>query len=127
MVLYNLLAVFVDFIHVLIIIFWVSGWFVSKDTYPTFRRFHSFFGVFLFPIQVLFSFRCPLVLLSGYLRQIAHSNNNLNFYNQPFVVRMLREYLGFRVPDICITIIILLGVGVAMCTLLTIKTKKALR
>ena len=123
MVFYDLLAVIVDVLHILLIIVWVGGWFVSKDRHPTFRRVHSYFGIVIVPLQVLFSMRCPMVLLSGYLRELAHPNKDMSWYLEPFIVRTLRATFGFTVSDMCVTMTILMGAVVAVWTILTIKGK----
>jgi hypothetical protein len=124
--LYDALAFTVDFLHICLVVLWFGGWFVSKKRFPTFRRIHSFFGIVIAPTQALFSFRCPMVLLSGYLRQIAHPEHELSYFYKPFVVTALHNYLGFSVSDICVTITLVVGMVIAVWTLLTIKTKEAL-
>ena len=125
MVFYDLLASVVDFIHLLIIVLWLGGWFVSKDHHPTFKRFHSIFALVVLPVQMVFSFRCPLVILSTHLRALAHPDNTdiIGWYAQPFVVRMLHETFGFTVSDVCVTMVIVLGCMIAAWTLWSMNKK----
>ena len=121
---YNALALAVDILHGLVVIYWVGGFFVSESRYPTFRQFHAIFGVVIFGIQIIFSMRCPLVLISGYLRELANPGSTDSFLYKPFVVEMLKKFFGFEAPAIIITVITLLGTGLMIISLITIKTRK---
>ena len=57
---YAVLVWLVESIHVLLVIFFVGGFFVSIDRHRTFRLLHSISLSALLPIQLLFDFNCPL-------------------------------------------------------------------
>ena len=121
---YNALALAVDIIHVLVIIFWCGGFAMSETRYTAFRHWHSIFGVVIVAIQVIFSMRCPLVLMSGYLRELADPGYTDNFLYKPFVVEMLKKIFGFEAPAIIITVIAFIGTGLMIITLIHLRTRK---
>lgn len=106
--LYTTLALLVDAIHVVVKTYWIIGFFVSKKECSRFVFIHRIFVVNTLLLNLLFSFRCPLSLISGYLRELAHPGHAQTSDYRPFVVEQLR-YFGFNIPDILITIIILCG------------------
>src|SRR3989338_3740900 len=117
---YSFILWTVDFIHLLVIIFWVSGFFVPIDLYPLYRTVHTIFGNVMVVAQVIVSCRCPLVLVSGYFRKMANpefGKNSMIF--EPFIVGFLKKRLGFNVHDILITIIVIIGVAVSIITVLS--------
>ncbi len=120
---YDVLAWIVDFLHLLLIAVWVGGWFVSSQRYPVFRQVHSCFGIVIFPLQLLFGMRCPMVVLSAHLRKLAHPEREMGWYMRPFVVRILEDTFGFSIADICVTIAILFGAALAIWTLIAIHAQ----
>jgi len=124
---YETLAIMVDILHVIIIIYWVGGFFVSSQQYPAFRRFHAIFGVVIVSIQVIFSMRCPLVLLSGHLRNMAEPGSATGWLYEPFIVTIMQKHFGFGPPDIVITMLIFLGTGIMVMYLLNLPKKQKVR
>ena len=123
--LYQALALGVDIIHFFVIIIWVGGFFVSASRYPKFRRFHSISGMVTFTAQLVFSFRCPLVLLSGFLRELGNPAMRAEgWLYDPFIVRVLKSTFGFSIPAIAITIASVVGTVLMVTTLLHVKTEK---
>jgi len=116
---YEKLAYMVDFIHMLVMIYWASGFFVSADRHPDFREYHSIFCAVMLTIQVILSLRCPLVLVSGYLRELANPGFTKNLYYRPFLVALLQDRFGVSVPAILITIITFIGTGTMLVTFLS--------
>lgn len=121
---YEVLATGVDIIHLIVILYWVGGFFVSKSRYPKFRKVHGIFGVVMFTVQLVFSFRCPLVLVSGYLRELAHPGFTNNWIYKPFTVELLKNVFGFQAPEIVITVIAAIGTGLMVITLLNTKERQ---
>lgn len=122
---YEALALGVDIIHLIVIVYWVGGFFVSSSRHPKFRKIHGTFGVVMFTVQLVFSFRCPLVLISGYLRELAHPGFTDNWLYQPFIVGFLKSTFGFTTPDIVITVITAIGTGLMIVTLLNIRRRQS--
>ncbi|MBI2632768.1 MAG: hypothetical protein HYW78_00035 [Parcubacteria group bacterium] len=117
---YNLFGHAVEFIHFLVIIYWVSGFFVPISSYPSYRTVHSIFGITMFAVLVIFSCRCPLSLISGYLFKMADSEfkKNSKFF-EPFIVGFLKRRFGLIIPDLIITIVIIIGVAISIITVLS--------
>ena len=122
---YEALALGVDILHLIVIVYWVGGFFVSSSRHPKFRKIHGTFGVVMFTVQLVFSFRCPLVLVSGYLRELAHPGFTDSWLYQPFTVELLKSMFGFQAPDIVITVITAIGTGLMIVTLLNIRKRQA--
>jgi hypothetical protein len=122
---YEALALGVDILHLVVIVYWVGGFFVSSSRHPKFRKIHGTFGVVVFTIQLVFSFRCPLVLISGYLRELAHPGFTDNWLYQPFIVGFLKSAFGFTAPDVVITVITAIGTGLMIVTLLNTRRPQA--
>jgi hypothetical protein len=121
--LYDVLANVVDFLHWVLIVVWVGGWFVSPYLHPEFRRVHSYLSVVIIPFQLLFNMSCPMVVLSAHLRHLAHPEKDIQGFLRPFIVRFLQDVCGFTVSDICVTIVILMGAVAAAWTLLVINNQ----
>lgn len=122
---YEALSLGVDIIHLIVCVYWVGGFFVSSRRHPRFRQIHGTFGVVMFTVQLVFSFRCPLVLISGYLRELANPGFTDKWLYQPFIVELLKSMFGFTAPDIVITVITAIGTGLMIVTLLNIRRRQA--
>ncbi len=116
---YEALALAVDIIHCFVMVYWVGGFFISASRYPGFRKAHSWFGVAMFAAQVACGLRCPLTLVSGYLRELAQppQGGASGSYDKPFVVELMKS-IGLQVPDIAVTITVAVGTGFMIATLL---------
>lgn len=119
--LYEVLAFWVIIIHWVFVAYWVGGFFVSSSRYPKFRVVHSAVGIVTFTLQSAFSFKCPLSLVSGYLRELAHPGAADSEYYTPFVVEQLKNIFGFQAPAILITIVTVIGTGLMIVVLLSIR------
>ncbi len=117
---YEVLALGVDIIHLIVIVYWVGGLFVSSHSHPKFRQVHGMFGVVVFTSQLIFSFRCPLVLISGYLRELTNPGFTDKWFYKPFTIELLKSMFGFQAPSIVITVITIIGTGLMIVTLLNI-------
>ena len=118
---YEALAWAVDFIHLIVIVYWVGGFFVSSRRHPTFCKVHSTFGIVMFTVQLIFQMRCPLVLISGYLRELAKPGYSDNWlYYKPFTVELLQK-IGFQTTDIVITVITVIGTALMVVVLLSLR------
>ncbi len=118
---YGFLANAVDVFHLASVVFVVAGFFFSKKRYPRLRYVHSLWGIALVPTQAVFGMRCPLLLLSGYLRELAHPGIPTSSYYQPFVATLLKKEFGFNTPDLVITVITVIVGWMAVITLLSLK------
>jgi Ni/Fe-hydrogenase subunit HybB-like protein len=117
---YEALAWMVDFIHLIVIVYWVGGFSVSKFRHPTFRKIHSAFGIVMFTLQLILSMRCPLVLVAGYLRELAKPGFTDNWLYRPFIVELLQK-IGLQTTDILITVITAIGTALMIVTLLSLR------
>jgi uncharacterized membrane protein YfhO len=120
-----MLADAVDAIHIIVIIFMIGGFFVHKSRHSKFREFHSTFGVVVFMTQLTFSFRCPLTLLSDYLRELSRPDMVNNTIHEPFTIQLLRAVFNFETPAIVISIVTFIGVSMMFVTLISLKKPKA--
>ena len=120
---YVILAWVVDILHWLVVLFWFVGFGISKNQHPRIRKIHGAFALFLFPVQAIFSFKCPLVLLSGYLREIGGVTATNDSFYRPFVITTLKNLFGFTAPDIVITILIIVGSWVSVMTFLCLHRR----
>ena len=117
---YVLLVWFIDFIHLLLIIYFVAGFFVSINRHRTFRLIHSISISALLPIQLLFGFNCPLVLLDGRLRELAYPGITGEWRYKSFFVPLVRYLFGINMPEIIVTVATILGSLMAIMTLVYI-------
>lgn len=117
---YALLVWLMDFIHILLIIYFVAGFFVSIHRHRTFRLIHSISISALLPIQLLFDFNCPLVLLNGRLRELAYPGITGEWYYQSFFVPLVHYLFGISMPEIIVTVATILGCIIAIITLVYI-------
>jgi hypothetical protein len=117
---YALLAWVVDFIHLLLIIYFVAGFFISINRHRTFRLIHSISISALLPIQLLFDFNCPLLVLDGRLRELAYPGITGEWYYKSFFVQLVQYLLGINMPEIIVTVATILGSIIAIITLVYI-------
>jgi hypothetical protein len=117
---YAVLVWFVDFIHLLLIIYFVAGFFVSINRHRTFRLLHSISISALLPIQLLFDFNCPLVVLDGRLRELAYPGVTGEWHYKSFFVPLVQYLFGINMPEIIVTVATVLGSIVAIITLVYI-------
>ena len=117
---YALLAWLVDFIHFLFIIYFVAGFFISINRHRTFRLIHSISISALLPIQLLFDFNCPLLLLDGRLRELAYPGITGEWYYTSFFVQLVQYLFGINMPEIIVTVATILGSIIAIITLVYI-------
>lgn len=117
---YALLAWLIGFIHLLLVIYFVAGFFVSINRHRTFRLIHSISISALLPIQLLFDFNCPLVLLDGRLRELAYPGVTGEWYYKSFFVPLVHYLFGISMPEIIITVATILGSVIAIITLVYI-------
>ncbi len=117
---YALLAWLIGFIHLLLVIYFVAGFFVSINRHRIFRLIHSISISALLPIQLLFDFNCPLVLLDGRLRELAYPGVTGEWYYKSFFVPLVHYFFGISMPEIIITVATILGSVVAIITLVYI-------
>jgi len=106
---YALLAWVVDFIHLLLIIYFVAGFFISINRHRTFRLIHSISISALLPIQLLFDFNCPLLVLDGRLRELAYPGITGEWYYKSFFVQLVQYLFGINMPEIIVTVATILG------------------
>ncbi len=117
---YALLAWVVDFIHLLLIIYFVAGFFISINRHRTFRLIHSISISALLPIQLLFDFNCPLLVLDGRLRELAYPGITGEWYYKSFFVQLVQYLFGINMPEIIVTVATILGSIIAIITLVYI-------
>ena len=117
---YALLAWLVGFIHLLLIIYFVAGFFISINRHRTFRLIHSISISALLPIQLLFDFNCPLLVLDGRLRELAYPGITGEWYYKSFFVPLVQYLFGINMPEIIVTVATILGSIIAIITLVYI-------
>ena len=117
---YAVLVWLVEFIHVLLVIFFVGGFFVSIDRHRTLRLLHSISLSALLPIQLLFDFNCPLVVLNGRLGELAYPGITGEWRYKSFLVPLVQYLFGINMPEIIVTVATILGCIIAIVTLVYI-------
>lgn len=117
---YAVLVWLVQFIHLLFVIFFVAGFFISINRHRTFRFLHSMSLSALLPIQLLFDFNCPLVVLNGRLAELAYPGITGEWHYKSFFVPLVQYVFGINMPEIIVTVATILGSIIAVMTLLYI-------
>ena len=117
---YAVLVWLVESIHVLLVIFFVGGFFVSIDRHRTFRLLHSISLSALLPIQLLFDFNCPLVVLNGRLGELAYPGITGEWRYKSFLVPLVQYLFGINMPEIIVTVATILGCIIAIMMLVYI-------
>ena len=117
---YAVLVWLVESIHVLLVIFFVAGFFVSIDRHRTFRLLHSISLSALLPIQLLFDFNCPLVVLNGRLGELAYPGITGEWRYKSFLVPLVQYLVGINMPEIIVTVATILGCIIAIMMLVYI-------
>ena len=117
---YAVLVWLVESIHVLLVIFFVGGFFVSIDRHRTLRLLHSISLSALLPIQLLFDFNCPLVVLNGRLGELAYPGITGEWRYKSFLVPLVQYLFGINMPEIIVTVATILGCIIAIMMLVYI-------
>jgi len=117
---YAILVWLVEFVHLLLVIFFVAGFFVSIDRHRTFRLLHSISVSALLPIQLFFGLNCPLVVLNARLAELAYPGIIGEWHYKSFLVPLVRHLFGINMPEIIVTIATILGCITAIMTLVYI-------
>jgi hypothetical protein len=99
-----MLAISVDILHIAYIGFILAGFGIPAAKYPDLANIHRITVFCGFAFQAMMSFRCPLSLLSLYLRALANGKEPATFFDG-FVVRLMKNMFGFGVPEIIITVV----------------------
>lgn len=119
-----LIAMMVDFIHAIIAVIWIGGFFVSMKKHPEFRKAHSIFGITIFFLQLSLGMRCPLTIISGWLQEMAEPGfTEGKWLYEPFLVRVLNDTFGFQAPEIVFTVAMMTGTALMVITLVYLMTK----
>ncbi|PJA45088.1 hypothetical protein CO174_04595 [Candidatus Uhrbacteria bacterium CG_4_9_14_3_um_filter_50_9] len=117
---YLRLALAVDALHVLVILFWLGGYiFYPFEEFKTLRHMHSAFAVTIVGVQALLSCRCPLTIISGHLRAMVFPDLVDNWFYKPLTIRLLK-WFGLKTPGIVITVTTILGATLALVAVLWI-------
>ena len=75
----------------------------------------------VFCTQLVFSMKCPLTLLNGYLMNLAKPGYaNRGPYN-PFTIRLLKNVFGFEAPEIITTILLVILIGLGISTFISLR------
>lgn len=124
---YNLLAIAVDCVHVVVIIFMLGGIVITNTKNKILIRvkiFHDYFCVLVLVLQIIYGLKCPLVVLSDYLKYL--DNPNYQIYYQPFTEKLFMKLFGISISSNLILLVILLLAVLGIAHLLTIKKIKKL-
>lgn len=109
---YKLLAIIVDIIHVLVIIFLFSGTFIPKEFFSL-KVFHATFSILVLISQIIMGINCPLSVLSNYLRKKADPEYTIIW--DSFTLKIARKYFGVTLNQsivfTCIVIIAVIGLA----------------
>lgn len=120
---YEILANFVDFIHLIVIIFMLAGLVLPFNTrFKRFKTFHSFFCIFVVISQALCGVRCPLVIISQNLRHLGNPEYEVTCNS--FVQEIIFNKFNISVPAYIIFLVILLCGGLGAVYLLSKKILK---
>lgn len=108
---YKILAIAVDTIHLLVIAFMFCG-FVAPKEWVALKTFHTAFCIAVPISQLLMGFRCPLQVLSSYLRKKDDPDYEIGW--DSFTLKLIRKIFGISLNQsiifICIVILAVLGV-----------------
>lgn len=118
---YGVLADMVVAIHIVVTVFMVGGYLLPKKWKRT-KIFHSNFCVMVFIVQVMYGFKCPLVVLEEYLRQLDNPNYIITW--TPFTERLFMKLFGISISSDAIICIIALLAIIGIAQLLTMRATK---
>lgn len=119
---YGFLANVCVVLHLAVILFIMVGFFIP-DHLPRFVVFHRLFMIATFLLGCLFG-DCPLTLLEKYLRAI---NNPSSITHEPFTTRFIRETFNISIPEITVTVTIILLVILSLISLISLLHQKQTR
>lgn len=120
---YGILANIVVAIHFVVIVFMVGVFLLPKKWQRTRTKiFHSYFCVMVFVVQVIYGFKCPLVVLEEYLRQLDDPNYIITW--TPFTERLFMKLFGISISSNAIICIIALFAILGIAQLLTMREMK---
>jgi hypothetical protein len=103
------LATAVDVLHVLIIAFWVGGFFFPLGSFPLFRFFHAIFIMTGVATQLALNGACPLTIWSRDLR--GEPDDGVGF------IYRLAASRGIRIPNGSVGVLIAVTICLALITL----------
>ena len=105
---YEILAIVVDIIHLLVIAFWICGFLIPKE-WVALKTFHSAFGSAVVISQLLMGINCPLQVLSNYLRKKADPDYEIVW--ESFTLKLMRKIFGISLnQSIIFTCVVILAV-----------------
>lgn len=115
---YTILANVVVVIHIVVIIFMMGGLLLPKRWKRT-RVFHSYFCIMVLILQIIYGFKCPLIVLEEYLRKLGDPEYKIIW--TPFTERIFMRLFGISISSNIVFIIIALLAVLGIAQLLTMK------
>lgn len=120
---YGILANIVTVIHFVVIVFMIGGVLLPKKWQRTkIKIFHSYFAIMVLVVQVIYGFKCPLVVLEEYLRKL--DNPDYVIKMTPFTERLFMKLFGISISSNVIICIIALLAVLGIAQLLTMRETK---
>lgn len=117
---YGTLAYIVDTIHLVVIIFMLSGMFFRRAS--RLKIFHDYFCVMVFILQLICGLKCPLVILADQLRHLENPEYEIAF--TPFTEKIFMKLFGISISSNLVFIVIALLAVIGIAHLLTVKKLK---
>jgi hypothetical protein len=108
-------------VHMVILFFMMTGYFIPTTYFPVLSTFHHVFNVVAWSTYFLLGLNCPLTMMENYLRL---NGNPTHIYKEPFITRMLREKAGLTIPEILIVISFVLVVMFCVICVITYICRK---
>lgn len=123
---YDILAKVVDFIHLIVIIFMVSGLiFFKSPRFIKVKIFHDYFCMMVLILQLICGCKCPLVILADNLRHLQNPEYEIKF--TPFTEKIFMKLFGISISSNLVFIIIALLAVLGFAHLLTVITLKKIK
>lgn len=120
---YGVLAKVVDYIHIIVIIFMLSGLIgLRNPRLISLKIFHDYFCVMVFVLQLICGLKCPLVILSDQLRHLQNPDYEIAY--TPFTEKIFMKLFGISISSNLVLIVIALLAVVGIAHLLTVRKLK---
>lgn len=117
---YKILANAVDIIHLTVIAFMVGGFFFPKK-WVALKTFHDAFCPAVFISQLLMGVKCPLQVLSNYLRK--KDDPDYQIVCDSFTLKWIRRIFGITLNQSIVFICVIIMAVIGLAQLITRRTK----
>ncbi len=114
-----------ELLDTLIVLFWSVGWFLPRK-WSRVALCHRFIVFAVATAQLVFWWRCPLVLMSEYLFTLAEPHRSTIDVFNPYTINTIKALFGvsFNTANIVLSGIIMGGAIIATIQVLTNRNKQ---